>query len=215
MLAYGKAFERNGALGGLRRIILRCARLYLFQIGLLLTRLVVVLLWTAPCVAPILLQTTPGKTVSYEHVADCLRGLFRHYNIAKIGFDRWNMRQFVKDHFVEFGQGMQSMSPALRDLEEVLLEGQIAHGNHPVLSMCASNTVIAVDDAGNRKPSKKRSIGRIDGIVALAMAVGVAPLKAGACDRRSGFDRIMIIFFFCAVGNLSCSVLVARRQSPS
>jgi hypothetical protein len=42
------------------------------------------------------------------------------------------------------------------------------------------------------------------------MAVGVAPLKAGACDRRSGFDRIMIIFFFCAVGNLSCSVLVAR-----
>jgi phage terminase large subunit-like protein len=110
---------------------------------------------------------------------------------VKIGFDRWNIRnllpwlhkaglseQFVKDHFVEFGQGLASMSPALRDLEQVLLEGQIAHGNHPVLSMCASNTVIAVDDAGNRKPSKKRSVGRIDGMVALAMAIGVAPLKA-------------------------------------
>src|SRR5215472_9518365 len=137
------------------------------------------------------LQTTPGKTVSYEFVANHLRELFRHYNIAKIGFDQWNMRhflpwllkagfseQFVKDHFVEFGQGMQSMSPALRDLEQVLLEGQIAHGDHPVLSMCAANTVIAVDDAGNRKPSKKRSVGRIDGMVALAMAIGVAPLKA-------------------------------------
>jgi phage terminase large subunit-like protein len=137
------------------------------------------------------LQTTPGRTVAYEYVANHLRGLFGHYNIAKIGFDRWNMRhflpwlfkaglseQFVKDHFVEFGQGMQSMSPALRDLEQVLLEGQIAHGDHPVLSMCASNTVIAVDDAGNRKPSKKRSVGRIDGMVALAMAIGVAPLKA-------------------------------------
>src|SRR5215471_15857760 len=137
------------------------------------------------------LQTTPGKSVAYEHVAEHLRGLFRHYNIAKIGFDRWNMRhfqpwllkagfseQFVKEHFVEFGQGMQSMSPALRDLEQVLLEGQLAHGDHPVLSMCASNTVIAVDDAGNRKPSKKRSVGRIDGMVALAMAIGVAPLKA-------------------------------------
>src|SRR5215471_16663404 len=103
------------------------------------------------------LETTPGRTVSYEHVAEHLRGLFRHYNIAKIGFDRWNMRhflpcllkaglseQFVKDHFVEFGQGMQSMSPALRDLEQVLLEGQIAHGDHPVLSMCAANTVIAI-----------------------------------------------------------------------
>jgi phage terminase large subunit-like protein len=96
------------------------------------------------------LQTTPGRTVSYEHVAHHLRGLFRHYSIAKIGFDRGNMRhflpwllkagfseQFVKDHFVEFGQGMQSMSRALRDLEQVPLEGQIAHGNHPVLSMCA------------------------------------------------------------------------------
>ena len=137
------------------------------------------------------LQTTPGRTVSYEHVANHLRGLFGHYNVAKVGFDRWNMRhflpwllkaglseQFVKDHFVEFGQGMQSMSPALRDLEQVLLEGQIAHGDHPVLSMCAGNTVIAVDDAGNRKPSKKRSVGRIDGMVALAMAIGVAPLKA-------------------------------------
>jgi len=137
------------------------------------------------------LQTTPGRTVSYEHVADHLRGLFRHYNIAKIGFDRWNMRhflpwllkagfneQFVKDHFVEFGQGMQSMSPALRDLEQVLLEGHLAHGDHPVLSMCAANTVIAIDDAGNRKPSKKRSVGRIDGMVALAMAIGVAPLRA-------------------------------------
>lgn len=49
MMAYGKAFERDGALGGLHRIILRCARLYLFQIGLLLTTLVVVLLWTVRC----------------------------------------------------------------------------------------------------------------------------------------------------------------------
>jgi phage terminase large subunit-like protein len=137
------------------------------------------------------LQTTPGRTVSYEFVADHLAELFRRYDIVKIGFDRWNIRnflpwlhkaglseQFVKDHFVEFGQGLASMSPALRDLEQVLLEGQIAHGNHPVLSMCAGNTVIAVDDAGNRKPSKKRSVGRIDGMVALAMAIGVAPLKA-------------------------------------
>jgi len=70
------------------------------------------------------------------------------------------------------------MSPALRDLEQVLLEGHLAHGDHPVLSMCAANTVIAIDDAGNRKPSKKRSVGRIDGMVALAMAIGVAPLRA-------------------------------------
>jgi phage terminase large subunit-like protein len=134
------------------------------------------------------LQTTPGRTVSYEYVANHLRRLFDRYNIAKIGFDRWNYRhflpwllkaglseEFVKDHFLEFGQGMQSMSPALRDLEQVLLEGQLAHGDQPVLGMCVANTTLVIDDAGNRKPSKKRSTGRIDGLVALTMAIGAAP----------------------------------------
>jgi phage terminase large subunit-like protein len=90
--------------------------------------------------------------------------------------------QFIKDRFVEFGQGVQSMSPALRDLEQVILDGQLAHGDHPILNMNVNNTVIVLDDAGNRKPSKKRSTGRIDGLVALAMAIGVAPLRAPAID---------------------------------
>ena len=144
------------------------------------------------------LQATPGKTVSYEYVAHHLRGLFQRYNIQKIGFDRWNMRhlrpwllragfheQEIEAHFSEFGQGMASMSPALRDLEQVMLEGEVAHGGHPVLSMCVANTVITLDDAGNRKPSKRKSTGRIDGLVALAMAIGVAPLQVPEIDVRS------------------------------
>ena len=88
----------------------------------------------------------------------------------------------IENHFVEFGQGWASMSPALRDLEQVLLDGQLVHGDHPVLSMCVANTVIMLDDAGNRKPSKRKSVGRIDGLVALAMAIGVAPLQVKPVD---------------------------------
>ena len=68
------------------------------------------------------LAVTPGKTVSYEFVANHLRVLFARYNIAKLAFDRWNMQhlqpwlfkagmseQFVKEHFVEFGQGYASL----------------------------------------------------------------------------------------------------------
>jgi phage terminase large subunit-like protein len=144
------------------------------------------------------LETTPGKTVSYEYVANRLRELFARYDVAKIGFDRWNFRHLkpwlsqtgfseleLKDKWVEFGQGVQSMSPALRDLEQIVLDGQLAHGDHPILNMCVNNTVIALDDAGNRKPSKKRSTGRIDGLVALCMAVGVAPLRAPVIDVRA------------------------------
>jgi len=132
----------------------------------------------------------PGKTVSYEFVANYLADAFARYNIKKLGFDRWNMRhlkpwlekagfseQFIKEHFVEFGQGVASMSPALRELEQLLLQGQLRHGNHPVLSMCVSNTIVVRDDAGNRKPSKRRSVGRIDGFVAMTMAIGVAPMQ--------------------------------------
>jgi len=144
------------------------------------------------------LQTTPGKTVSYEFVAHHLRELFNRCNIAKIGFDRWNFRhlrpwllqagfseQTLKDKWVEFGQGVQSMSPALRDLEQVILDGQLAHGGHPILNMCVNNTVIALDDAGNRKPSKRRSTGRIDGLVALAMAIGCSPLRPPVIDVKA------------------------------
>ena len=74
------------------------------------------------------------------------------------------------------------MSPALRDLEQVLLEGNLVHGGHPVLSMCVSHTVIALDDAGNRKPSKRKSTAKIDGLVALTMAIGVAPLQVRPID---------------------------------
>src|SRR5262249_9552149 len=54
--------------------------------------------------------------------------------------------------------GTQSMSPALRNLEQVLLEGHLAHGDHPILSMCASNAVVDSKDSSNRKLSKKRAL---------------------------------------------------------
>ena len=91
--------------------------------------------------------------------------------------------QVLAEKFVDFGQGTKSMSPALRDLEHLILNKKLAHGDHPVLAMCAGNAVVEGQDkdhgkdSSNRKLSKKRSSGRIDGMVALAMAVGVAPLQ--------------------------------------
>lgn len=129
------------------------------------------------------LLTTPGRAIEYSWVAESLWEVFGLYQIEKIAFDRWNMRHLrpwlikagfseakIDAHFVDFGQGYQSMSPALRDLESALLARRLLHGNHPVLSMCAANAVVKTDEAGNRKLDKKRSTGRIDGMVALAMA---------------------------------------------
>ena len=136
------------------------------------------------------LQTTPGSTVSYEFVARHLTDVFDRHRVGRLAFDRWNMshlkpwllnagfsEQVITEKFVPFGQGYQSMSPALRDLESIILEKKLRHGDHPVLKMCASNCAVERDSAGNRKLSKKRSTGRIDGMIALVMALGVAPLR--------------------------------------
>jgi phage terminase large subunit-like protein len=88
----------------------------------------------------------------------------------------------IADKFVGFGQGFKDMSPALRDLESIILERKLRHGGHPVLSMCAMNAVIDRDPAGNRKLSKKRAPGRIDGMIALLMAIGVATMKTAKFD---------------------------------
>jgi phage terminase large subunit-like protein len=135
------------------------------------------------------LQTTPGRAVEYEYVA---RWIYEHcasrnFRI-KIAFDRWGMKHLrpwllkagfseeqIEAIFVEFGQGFQSMSPALRDTESALLAGKVRHGNHPVLTMCAANAVVTTDPAGGRKLNKAKSATRIDGMVALAMAFGIAP----------------------------------------
>ena len=118
-------------------------------------------------------MTAPGATVSYEYVTQYLwREIFARHHVVKIAFDRWNFRHLkpwlleagfseaaIKEKFVEFGQGTQSMSPALRELEALVVDRKLRHGGHPVLSMCAANAVVEGPDASNRKLIKKRSSG--------------------------------------------------------
>jgi phage terminase large subunit-like protein len=68
------------------------------------------------------------------------------------------------------------MSPALQSLEDALIEERVYHGNHPVLTWNIANCFVEQDPAGNRKFTKAKSTGRIDGAVALAMAMGRATL---------------------------------------
>jgi len=56
----------------------------------------------------------------------------------------------------------------------LVAERKLRHGGHPLLNMCAANAVAVRDPAGNRKLDKAKSTGRIDGLVALAMALGAA-----------------------------------------
>ncbi len=151
------------------------------------------------------LETTPGSSIEYEYVARQLYADSERMDFVKVAFDRWNFHHlkpwlitagFYDDQmpgedaaiFESFGQGFASMSPALRTTESWLLNNRIKHGNHPVLTMCASNAVVTQDDAGNRKLSKAKAAGRIDGLVALVMAVSVAAADLEEEEVRSPFE---------------------------
>jgi len=143
------------------------------------------------------LHTAPGQSVEYEFVAEYLRDVFARYDVRKIGFDRWGWKHLKPwlakvgfgeadmAKFVEFGQGVASMSPALRELESDLLNKKLAHGMHPVLTMNAAGAVVWSDAAGNRKLHKALSSSRIDGMVALEMARGVVPLARGRVNLET------------------------------
>lgn len=166
-------------------------------------------IWAKPNDAgDVFLHTTPGPTVDYEFVAAHLWNVCQENDVRKIAFDRWNWRHLkpwllkagfselqVDENnedalFVPFGQGYQSMSPALRDLSSLVLNGRMAHGGHPVLNMCISNATVKPDPAGNKKLDKSRSRGRIDGAVALTMATSVAGTHIPSAVPTSVFDLI-------------------------
>jgi len=135
------------------------------------------------------LLTTPGKAIEYEFIARFLRVFFDENDVQNVGFDRalmnfltpWLVKEGFSDDelekFVAFGQGTLSMTPALRELEVKLINKALKHGNHPVLNMCAANARV-VGDSGARKFDKKKARGRIDGMTALANAVGVMPIDS-------------------------------------
>ncbi|MDL2319828.1 terminase large subunit [Alistipes sp. OttesenSCG-928-B03] len=121
---------------------------------------------------------TPGNVVDYDFVkADILR-VTADYNLKSTSYDRWNASQTIIDlqnegmEFSPFGQGFGSMSAPTKQFEALVLTGEIEHFGNPVLRWMLASTVVQTDPAGNIKPDKRKSVQKIDGIVAAIMALG-------------------------------------------
>lgn len=135
------------------------------------------------------IKTTPGNIIDYAFILAQIEQDSKDYHIQELAFDRWGSQKITTDlqdlgfevdgkkTLVQFGQGYASMSPPTKEVEKMVLSGELAHGNNPVLSWNVSNVSIRFDPAENQKPDKEKSIERIDGAVALIMAIGRAMLQ--------------------------------------
>ena len=123
------------------------------------------------------LMTTEGNVVHYGFIEQFIVDLGHRFNIREIAVDRWNASMMVQalqdDGFtiVSFGQGFRDMSNPTKDLMRLVLEQSLRHDGHPILRWCMDNVYVLTDPAGNIKPDKEKSTEKIDGVVALVMAL--------------------------------------------
>lgn len=123
------------------------------------------------------LIATPGNVIDYDSIELEAYKLAAHLELERLHFDRWGSKQ-ISQHLVdgglsvfEMGQGFASMSPPLKELERVILEERLAHAANPLLRWAVASLSVKQDPAGNIKPDRDKSRGRIDPFVALTMAI--------------------------------------------
>jgi len=142
------------------------------------------------------LITPVGPSTDPEAIALKIAELNGKYRIATLAFDRWRIQEIKRElnkiacpvALVEHGQGYKDMSPSVNILETMIVQRRLRHGGHPVLTWNAFNAVVTRDPAGGRKLDKAKSIGRIDGLVALAMAFSLTRV-----ETKKPFDPMGII----------------------
>lgn len=146
------------------------------------------------------LETTPGGAVNKLHVLAKIVRSMERYKVMAIAYDRWRIEDLkvqMEDEGIRlpvesFGQGFKDMSPALETYETMLMDGRLKHDGNPVLTWNILSSVPDEDPAGNRKLTKARSTGLIDGAVASVMA-------AGMIGRASPLPKHQ--FFVLGLGN--------------
>lgn len=157
------------------------------------------------------LIAAPGKAINFRIVAREIVALTVKYDVAGFAVDPWRFRELLEAleeesveyyvegeddgassgvRFVKWKQNVHDMSPAIELMEVDVMEHNLAHGMHPVLTWAASNVVTATNFTGDRRLSKNRSRSKIDPYVALTMANGLLQRSKSAEPTGSVWDEI-------------------------
>ncbi|MBK3872145.1 terminase large subunit [Pseudomonas stutzeri] len=127
-----------------------------------------------------LLTLTDGEVIDFEVIKEDLREFAGRFDLEAVGYDPWQATQLAQEMeleglpMVEIRQTVQNLSEPMKELESLILKRKLAHGDCPVLTWMASNVVAKMDVKDNIYPNKERPENKIDGIVALIIALARA-----------------------------------------
>lgn len=142
-----------------------------------------------------LMTLTDGEVIEFEVIKEDLREFAGRFDLQAVGYDPWQATQLAQEMeleglpMVEIRQTVQNLSEPMKELESLILQRKLAHGDCPVLTWMASNVVAKMDVKDNIYPNKERPENKIDGIVALIIALARAISVERADDSIS--DHIL------------------------
>lgn len=134
-----------------------------------------------------MITAVPGQTLTVEGIRPVLQAWAAEFSIEMVAFDRYNATELIKRlreqdglNCVPIPQTYAGLSAPTKSLEQAILSKRLRHDGHPVLRWNVANVAVETDAAGNLKPSKAVSTERIDGVVALIMAIDLVDRMAAA-----------------------------------
>jgi len=148
-----------------------------------------------------LIQTTHGNVTHQDYIEDDIRHFASLYDLKEFCFDPYNAQQTV-NHLTDDGftmipiqQSWRMMPPLCKEFERLVLSGELAHNNNPVMYWMISCTELKSDRQGNfmlMKPRRYANGKRIDGVVANVMSAGRAALQLSV--KKSVYDERGVMF---------------------
>ena len=141
------------------------------------------------------IRTTPGDVLDIEVVREELREDLAHFDAREVPYDPWQLSQFAGEMqaedapMVEMRANVQNFSEPMKRLDAMVASGELVHAGDPVLAWMVSNVVCHYDAKDNIYPRKERPEQKIDGAVALIMAIG----RAFAPQEDEGVPGVWVI----------------------
>jgi phage terminase large subunit-like protein len=140
------------------------------------------------------LTLTPGNVIDYRYIKTQIEQIANDHHILELAYDPWNSTQLVVElseqglRVAPTRQGFATMSAPTKELERLIMSEKISHGNNPILANHVDSALVQTDPAGNLKPDKAKSTARIDGLVALIMALNSAMLAGSTLTGKSVYE---------------------------
>lgn len=124
------------------------------------------------------LTVTAGNVTDYDYITNDIVAIRNKLNISKIFYDPYNATQWAIQctelglPLEQYAQNIANFNRPTKELERLILSNNVVIDNNDITRFCFSNVTIKADHNGNIKPVKTIDRKKIDGVIAMLMALG-------------------------------------------